>query len=157
MKYMDKQNQKYHVLARGVILSEGYILVAHCKGMDNTFLPGGHVEFHEGMRTTLSREIKEELGQECIVQEYMGCVEADFNLPNTYHQEINHLFKALLPNINHELNPESNESHLEFYCISIKEMEQHNLQPYPVRTVIMRYLNNEVGPFWESTFNDERD
>lgn len=34
----------YHVLARGVIIKDFHLLVAHCKGMDNTFLPGGHVE-----------------------------------------------------------------------------------------------------------------
>ncbi|WP_228101441.1 hypothetical protein [Paenibacillus donghaensis] len=50
MKYMENQSQKYHVLARGIIISEENLLVAHFKGMDNTFLPGGHVEFREGMR-----------------------------------------------------------------------------------------------------------
>ncbi|WP_237100415.1 NUDIX domain-containing protein [Paenibacillus azoreducens] len=151
---MENQSQKYHVLARGIIISEENLLVAHCKGMDNTFLPGGHVEFREGMRTTLSREIKEELGQDCIVHEYLGCVEADFELPDTYHQEINHLFRVVLPSINHDLNPESKESHLEFYWIRINDMEQHNLQPYPVRDIIVRYFNKEEGPFWESTFKD---
>jgi 8-oxo-dGTP pyrophosphatase MutT (NUDIX family) len=151
---MDDQNQKYHVLARGIIISEENVLVAHCKGMDNTFLPGGHVEFREGMRTTLSREIKEELGEECFVQEYLGCVEADFEHTDTYHQEINHLFAAVLPKINHHLNPESKENHLEFYWIPIDEMEQHNLQPYPVRDIIIRVLNREEGPFWESTFRE---
>lgn len=154
MKYMDTNNQKYHVLARGVILSDGFLLVAHCKGMDNTFLPGGHVEFRESMRTTLSREILEELGQESIVREYLGCVEADFELPTTYHQELNHLFRVELPYIDHPVNPESQENHLEFYWIRINEMEQHNLQPYPVREVIQRYFNKEEGPFWESTFED---
>lgn len=150
---MTNKKQKYHVLARGIIISEGNILVAHCKGMDNTFLPGGHVEFREGMRTTLSREIKEELGQDSIVQEYIGCVEADFDHNDTYHQEINHLFRVVLPKVNYELNPESKENHLEFYWIRVSEMEQHNLQPYPVRDVVVRYLNKEEGPFWESTFN----
>lgn len=27
--------EKYHVLARGIILSHNYLLVAHCIGMDN--------------------------------------------------------------------------------------------------------------------------
>nr|WP_155606343.1 NUDIX domain-containing protein [Paenibacillus timonensis] len=49
-------------MARGVILTERHLLVAHCKGMDNTFLPGGHVEFQESIRSSLYREIKEELG-----------------------------------------------------------------------------------------------
>lgn len=55
MKYMDNTKKKYHVLARGVIVSSDYILVAHCIGMDNTFLPGGHVEFNEGNRNAASR------------------------------------------------------------------------------------------------------
>ncbi|WP_156337153.1 NUDIX domain-containing protein [Paenibacillus dakarensis] len=154
---MERQNQKYHVLARGIIISGENILVAHCKGMDNTFLPGGHVEFREGMRTTLYREIEEELGQDSFVKEYIGCVEADFEIPDTYHQEINHLFRVVLPKISHDLNPESRENHLEFYWIKINEMEQHNLQPYPVRDIIKRYLNNKEGPFWESTFKDYGD
>ena len=36
----------------------------------------------------------------------------------------------------------------------MNDMEQHNLQPYPVREVIQRYFNKEEGPFWESTFED---
>lgn len=151
---MNTIKQKYHVLARGVILSEGHLLVAHSKGMDNTFLPGGHVEFGEGMRTTLSREINEELGQDCFVHEYIGAVEATFQLSDVYHQEINHLFVVTLPNINHAVNPESKESHLEFFWIHTDEMEQHNLQPAPVRSVINRYLISEQGPFWGSTLEE---
>jgi len=154
MKYMEEQNSKYHVLARGVIIDSGYILIAHCKGMDNTFLPGGHAEFREGIRTTLSREIMEELGQESFVQQYLGCVEAEFQLPDTYHQEINHLFIANLPHITYGKNPISAESHLEFLWIHIEDMDKHNLQPYPVREVIRRYVNKEEGPFWETTFKE---
>ncbi|MCV4230530.1 NUDIX domain-containing protein [Virgibacillus sp. LDC1] len=149
-----EKHEKYHVLARGVILSEKYILVAHCIGMDNTFLPGGHVEFREGIRTTLTREILEELGLESEVKEYLGAVEADFDLEEIYHQEINHLFKTGIPTINHLRNPESKEKHLEFYWIHIDEMEANNLQPYPVRTIIQNYINQESGSYFESTFKD---
>ncbi|MDU4696502.1 MULTISPECIES: hypothetical protein [Paenibacillus] len=34
----EKATAKYHVLARGVIRSDHHLLVAHCKGMDHTFL-----------------------------------------------------------------------------------------------------------------------
>ena len=153
MKYKENQNSKYHVLARALIIDNGYILVAHCKGMDNTFLPGGHVEFREGVRTTLSREIMEELGQGSIVKDYLGCVEAQFDLSEIYHQEINHLFIVDLPNINRNENPESMEDHLEFYWIPIEQMEEHNLQPHPVREIVKRYVNKESGPFWETTFS----
>lgn len=147
------KRQKYHVLARGVILSGESILVAHCIGMDNTFLPGGHVEFREGMRTTLAREIQEELGLVCEVNTYLGAVEAEFDMEEVYHQEINHLFVADIPTINHQRNPKSCEPHLAFYWIPLHDMDRHNLQPYPVRKVISDYLNKVPGPYWGSTFN----
>ncbi|MBP1960986.1 NUDIX domain-containing protein [Paenibacillus aceris] len=147
------KEHKYHVLARGIILSGDCILVAHCIGMDNTFLPGGHIEFREGIRTSLAREIKEELGLESEVKVYLGAVEAEFDQEEVYHQEMNHLFIADIPAINHLQNPESKEKHLEFFWIPLNEMETHNLQPYPVRTVIANYLNQVPGPYLESTFH----
>jgi len=156
MKYMNGANKKYHVLARGIIVSSGYILVAHCIGMDNTFLPGGHVEFNEGIKTTLSREIEEELGLHSVVKKYLGTVEADFETPDTYHQELNHLFIVDIPELHHKNNPKSKEKHLEFYWIHIDDMADHNLQPYPVRTIIKQYISNNVqGPFFLSTFDVE--
>lgn len=148
---LEKQ-QKYHVLARGIILSGDHILVARCIGMDNTFLPGGHVEFGEGIRTSLSREIREELGLESAVKEYVGAVEAQYEHNEVYHQEMNHCFITEIPTINHTRNPESNEGHLEFYWIPLKEMGMHYLEPYPVRKLIENYLNKESGPYFESTF-----
>lgn len=147
--------QKYHVLARAVILSGKHLLVAHCLGMDNTFLPGGHVEFHEGIRESLHREIIEELGLVSEVREYVGAVEAEHLDEGTYHQEINHLFITELNETDHMKNPESKEKHLEFYWIPLDEMEQHNLLPCPVRKLITNYVNQVEGPFFESTFEEE--
>ena len=152
----EEKKQKYHVLARGIILSEEreYILVAHCIGMDNTFLPGGHVEFGEGIRTTLSREIEEELGLMSEIKEYIGVVEAEFVHEEIYHQEINHIFETEIEGLSHRRNPVSKESHLEFYWIHIDEMEKHNLQPVPARKLIKDYINEESGPYFTSTFGD---
>ena len=156
MKHIENQKSKYHVLARALIIDHDYILVAHCKGMANTFLPGGHAEFREGIRSSLSREIMEELGQECIVKDYVGCVEAHFDYSEVFHQEINHLFIVDLPKINRNINPESIEDHLEFYWIPIEQMKEHNLQPYPIREVIQRYIHNESGPFWGTTLMEDQ-
>jgi hypothetical protein len=35
----------FHILSRGIIIDDDYILVAKAKNADNTFLPGGHLEF----------------------------------------------------------------------------------------------------------------
>ncbi|TCZ71835.1 NUDIX domain-containing protein [Paenibacillus albiflavus] len=148
----EEQPQKYHVLARGVIIHDNHLLVAHCIGMDNTFLPGGHVEFHESIRTSLYREIYEELGLKSEVGLYIGAVEAEHEDEGTYHQEMNHVFITKLENADYRKNPESKESHLEFYWIPINEMDRHNLLPQPMRKLIENYINEMQGPFFESTF-----
>ncbi|OKP88588.1 NUDIX hydrolase [Paenibacillus helianthi] len=149
-----EQTQKYHVLARGVILADNHLLVAHCLGMDNTFLPGGHVEFHESIKSSLYREIYEELGLISQVGPYIGAVEAGHEDEGTYHQEINHVFITTLENVDRRKNPESKESHLEFYWIPLSEMDVHNLLPQPMRKMITNYINGIEGPYFESTFKE---
>lgn len=151
---MQEKAAKYHVLARGVILVDDHLLVAHCIGMDNTFLPGGHVEFHESIRTSLHREIYEELGFISEVGPYLGAVEAEHEDEGTYHQEINHVFMTKLENVDNRKNPESKESHLEFYWIPISEMDKHNLLPLPMRRIIEYYMKGIPGPYFESTFGE---
>jgi len=50
------------ILARGVCVSGGRLLVCHTHGADNTYLPGGHVEFDEKAKIALRREMMEEMG-----------------------------------------------------------------------------------------------
>ncbi len=147
--------EKYHVLTRGIILFEDHLLVAHCIGMDNTFLPGGHVEFHEGMRASLTREIEEELGLVSTVHEYLGAIEAAYEYKGTYHQEVTHFFSVEIEDMNILKNPESKESHLEFYWIHVDETEVHNLQPYPVRKMIKDIVEGNKRTYFESTFELE--
>jgi 8-oxo-dGTP diphosphatase len=132
----ENKKRSFHPLARAVILSNEHILVAHCKGMDNTFLPGGHVEYNEGIKRTLTREIEEEMGLNGRVIQYLGTVEAHFDLDDKFHQEVNHLFLFEIPEINNLSNLESKESHLEFYWVHYKDMKKENLQPYPLRKLI---------------------
>ncbi|MBA9086848.1 ADP-ribose pyrophosphatase YjhB (NUDIX family) [Fontibacillus solani] len=150
----ERTTTKYHVLARGVILTDNHLLVAHCKGMDNTFLPGGHVEFYESIRTSLYREINEELSLLSEVGSYIGAVEAEHEDKGVYHQEINHVFITRLENADHRKNPESKESHLEFYWIPLSEMDRHNLLPQPMRKLIENYINGVEGPYFVSTFEE---
>ena len=65
----------FHYLARGIVMADGRVLVAHQIGADNTFLPGGHINTGEGAEQALAREIEEEIGVRPTVKRFLGAVE----------------------------------------------------------------------------------
>jgi 8-oxo-dGTP pyrophosphatase MutT (NUDIX family) len=142
--YNDRtENRYFHILARGIIIDGDYILVAKAKGTSNTFLPGGHLEFNENLKKTLTREIMEEIGMNCIIGEYIGCIENQWVENNIVNQEINHVF--IVDDVNKGMEIKSNENHLEFYWIKINDMEKENLLPESMRTIVESvYRNNKI-------------
>ncbi len=49
----------FHVIARAVIFVDGLVLLAHAKGENHTFLPGGHVEPGEPVTRSLAPASRE--------------------------------------------------------------------------------------------------
>ena len=85
------------VIARGVCVQEGKILLCRAKGGATTYLPGGHVEFGETGRQALVREVKEELGVDAETGAFLGVVENTFNQHGKPHAEINLVYELKLP------------------------------------------------------------
>ena len=140
----DTEKSYFHILARGIIIDSDYILVAKAKNANNTFLPGGHLEFNENLKKTLEREIMEEVGVNCNTKEYIGCVENQWIENNIINQEINHVFMVGGINKNMEIN--SKENHLEIYWIKINDIEKENLLPVSMRKMIEGvYKNNLIN------------
>jgi 8-oxo-dGTP pyrophosphatase MutT (NUDIX family) len=134
------ENYYFHILTRGIIIDDDYILVAKAKNANNTFLPGGHLEFNENLKISLEREIMEEIGLNCNIGEYIGCVEAQWIENNNINQEINHIF--IVNGINKKMGIKSKENHLELYWIKITDVENENLLPHSMRTLIYNIHNN---------------
>ncbi|WHX98076.1 hypothetical protein [Neobacillus sp. DY30] len=49
------------------------------------------------------------------------------------------------------------ESHLEFFWWHGSDLDDKNLQPYPIRNLIKNYLNGKNDVWWESSLNLEID
>jgi ADP-ribose pyrophosphatase YjhB (NUDIX family) len=92
-------------LTRGIIVDGEYILIAKAKNANNTFLPGGHQEFNENLKKALEREIFEEIGINCIVGEYVCCLECQWVDNGITNQEIDHIF--MINGINQQPRPEA--------------------------------------------------
>ena len=81
------------MIARGVFICDGLILLCRAKNSSSSYLPGGHIEFGERARDALKREILEELGVECTVGRFLGVVENSFTQHGKERAEINLVFK----------------------------------------------------------------
>ncbi|WP_223308689.1 NUDIX domain-containing protein [Bacillus thuringiensis] len=91
------------------------------RGYTNTFLPGGHIEFGESAKDALIREIQEELGIKCTVNNFLGLVEHKWEKNGELHCEVNQVFAVN----SHELqnNLKSSESHLKFFWCDGKHLD----------------------------------
>lgn len=85
------------VIARGVCVRDGKILLCRAKGGNTTYLPGGHIEFGETGREALVREIHEELGLSATTGEFLGVVENSFEQHGKPHAEINLVYEFSIP------------------------------------------------------------
>ena len=138
---------KFHYLARGIIYLNGKVLLAHQKGADNTFLPGGHIGMGEKAETALMREIAEEIGEKSVVKQFVGAVEAIWSEEGQDNHEINLVFELEIPRLDTSLPPESRESHLEFMWVELADLKTHNLLPEPLIECLVNWDAGYHG-FW---------
>lgn len=144
----------FHYLARGIIFVNNKVLLAHQKGTDNTFLPGGHIEIGEKAELALIREIAEELRKKAIVKRFVGAVECAWAENSQDHHEVNLVFEVGIPELDSSVPPQSQEAHLEFIWSEPAELRTYNLQPYPLIECLMNWERGYCG-YWGSSFEEQ--
>ena len=115
------------VIARGVAVAGGRLLLCRAKGSATSYLPGGHVEFGETGREALVREIREELGVEAEAGGFLGVVENSFMQHGRPHSEVNLVYELRFADIPAE--PRSAEDWIEFEWRDLSDLDAAGLLP----------------------------
>jgi 8-oxo-dGTP diphosphatase len=124
------------VIARGVLVHRGRVLVCRNRKRRNAFLPGGHVDFGEPAGKALEREIREELGVRLHAGRLLGALEATFRQrtsgrksPGQFHHEVNLVYLLELPpgrtGRSATIDPadlKSREPHIEFIWVERRQL-----------------------------------
>ena len=141
------ENANVEVIARGVCVADGQLLLCHGKKAELTFLPGGHVEFCETARHALVREIKEEMGRDAEAGRFLGCCEHAFVQRGKPHAEINLIFELSIPGLTPGAPVTAAEEWITFQWQSLDKLEEASLEPAPLRKLIGEWVKQPGGHF----------
>ncbi len=139
------ENANVEVIARGVCVSGGQILLCHGKQAALTYLPGGHVEFRETARQALAREIREELGRDAQAGRFLGCCEHAFVQKGVPHAEVNLVFELHVPGLSPGAPVAAAEDWIGFRWQPLDKLGEANLEPAPLRARIAEWLKRPGG------------
>ena len=143
--YNEGMDHTFHYIVRGIIRDGDHVLLCKQKDGDYTFLLGGHIDFGEGARFALAREIKEEIGADVKVGKFRGAIE------NAWEDQCEiSLFFEVEHNLSKDETPQPaspDEEHLAFLWVHQVELPQHNLFPTP----LVAWLQIEKDKMWDST------
>lgn len=140
----------FEIIARGLIINRGRILVCKTEGRDYFFLPGGHVEFGENMRKALVRELDEELGIRPLNTKFIGCVENIFLQNGKQNHEINFVFLTEVEE--DEIEPK--EDHLSFRWFLPHDLIEEKFVPPVLRDAILKWVSDKK-PFFILTEEED--
>lgn len=146
-------NKPIEVMARGVLVRRGRLLVCQGRGADNVYLPGGHVEFGEAAANALAREWREELGLQAKAGRFLGAVEHTYRQQGRIHCEVNFVFAVTCPALSPAFDPPSEEDWIRFRWISLDALSAAHLEPRPLCRQLPRWLAapRRVSSCWAST------
>ncbi len=133
------------MLARGVCAKDGFVLLCHTRGADNTYLPGGHIECGEGAAAALEREMAEECGCRAYAGRFLGAVEHGFVQKSRLHFEINLLFIIDIPGLSPWRAVKATEPHIDFRWHSLAKLARVRLEPAVLCRLLPAWLDPAFG------------
>lgn len=155
------ENYKLNIRAAGIIEHNGKILVHKEISKDHYALIGGRVKIGEDSKTTIKREIKEELGKEIKTTGYIATIENFFEEKGQKYHEILFVHKAEFINeedkkIEQTLKNVEGKENLRYEWIEKSKIEEYKILPGTIKEILKENkipvhkinndLKNEIEP-----------
>jgi 8-oxo-dGTP diphosphatase len=138
------------IIARGLLIQAGHVLLCMNRKHGYTYLPGGHIEFAEPAGEALRREMLEECNEDVRVGPLLLTHEETFKGPKRTHHEINMVFHMELTRAATESpNPiNSAEDHIGFVWVDLAELIDIDLRPQSMKAWLMSGggVDEHAGP-----------
>ena len=146
------------IIARGLLIQHGQVLLCQNRKHGYTFLPGGHVEFAESAADALKREMLEESNEPVRVGRLLLTHEEAFRGPKRTHHEVNLVFHMEhdKPSTASPAPIVSVEDQIAFIWVDLAELIDIDLRPESMKAWLMSGggVDPETGPLL-SAFPDD--
>jgi hypothetical protein len=93
----------------------------------------------------------EEFGGIVTVGAFVGAVEHAYNRGDTVRHEINIVFAGSADGLKVSEAPPALESNLEFLWHPVAHLTAVNVQPEPIRRLVLAVVSGQADDFWQST------
>lgn len=141
------EKHRLNIRSACVIIHQNKMLAHHNITKPHYCLPGGRIEIGEDSKTTVKREVQEELGKEIEITKDLGMIENFFQMDGKDYHEIMFVYFAEFVNeedkqITHTLQNCEGKSELQYEWLDLDKMEQYAFLP----KVIPQMLKQKIYP-----------
>lgn len=138
---IDLEEYKLNVRAGVVIIHNHKILLHKNINSDHYALVGGRVEIGEDSKTTVEREVFEEIGKKIEVTGYIATIENFFEMKGTRYHEILFVHRGEFldeadKKMTQTMSNIEGKDYLQYEWIDIDKLEEYPLKPEVIKQVL---------------------
>lgn len=131
---------RYGVRVSAIIIKDGKLLTYRYEGQNH--IVGGAIRVGELTEDAVKREVKEELGVDCVVKDLMYVVENRFDFEDEFHHMIEFHYKV---EIKEEIPPKLiDEVGYECEWIGLENLSEYDIRPRYLKTHLLNWKKEIV-------------
>lgn len=142
---IDLEGYKLNIRSGAIIIHNNKLLTHKNINESHYALIGGRIAIGEDSEETIKRELKEELGKDIEIIDYVTTIENFFDFNGKKYHEIFFVYKADFINdddkkIEYTLKNLEGDENLQYEWLDINSLENYNLQPESIKNML---INND--------------